>query len=127
MPSRETVVIEHAELVFRNFAGKETRFNKKDQKTFCVFIDDPEMVEALVENNWNMKQTKIREEGDEPRWYLPVEVKYEIKPPNVVMITTKGKTNLDNDNIEILDYADFKNVDLIVNPYDWTICGISTR
>jgi hypothetical protein len=119
MASQATVMIEDAELVFRNFSGKEGRFNREDQKTFCVFIDDPDLVEQLVTDGWNLKYTNVREEGDEPRAYLPVEVKYENKPPNVVMITSGGRTHLDNDSIEVLDWSEFKTVDLIVNPYDW--------
>ena len=119
--SQATVMIENAELIFRNFSGKEGRFNREGQKTFCVFIDNPDMIEQLVTDGWNIKYTNIREEGDEPRAYLPVEVKYENKPPNVVMITSSGRTHLDNDSIEILDWSEFKTVDLIVNPYDWTM------
>ena len=42
------IQIEDAEIFARNFTGKEGRFNREGQKTFCVFIDDPEMVEQLI-------------------------------------------------------------------------------
>lgn len=121
MTNQNTVMIENAEVVFRNFSGKEGKFNRAGQKTFCVFIDNADMIEQLLSDGWNMKETKPREEGDTPRAYLPVEVKYENKPPNVVMITSSGRTYLDSQTIEILDWSELKTVDLIVNPYDWTM------
>ncbi len=39
------------------------------------------------------------------------------------MITSRGRTNLDEKTIEMLDWADILNVDLIVRPYEWTVQG----
>lgn len=116
----ETLVIEDAELVWLNFKGKEGRFNREGQKTFCVWIAEEE-VDTLLALRWNVKRTKPREEDDETRPYLPVEVRFDPKPPKIVMITNDGKTStfLDEDSVEVLDYADLKSVDLVLNPYDW--------
>lgn len=123
----ETLMIEDAEIFYRNFKGKEGMYNREGQMTFCVNVADDD-VEGLIERKWNVKYTKVREEGDEPRPYIPVEVKFTPKPPRVVMITNEGRTrtNLDEDSIEVLDYANILKVDIILNPYDWTMANGDT-
>ena len=39
------------------------------------------------------------------------------------MITSRGRTNLDESTVEMLDWADITNVDLIVRPYEWSVSG----
>jgi hypothetical protein len=39
------------------------------------------------------------------------------------MITSRGRTNLDGTDVELLDWADITNVDLIVRPYTWEVSG----
>jgi hypothetical protein len=41
------------------------------------------------------------------------------------MITSRGRTDLGEDEIELLDYSNFKNVDLIFRPYTWSVGGKS--
>jgi hypothetical protein len=120
----ETITIEDAELVWPNFKGKEGRFNRDGQKTFCIFLPEAE-VDGLKANLWNVKYTNPREDDEDHviRPYLPVEARFDPKPPKIVMITNEGKTRtfLDEDSVEVLDYADIKTVDVVLNPYDWTM------
>ena len=39
------------------------------------------------------------------------------------MITRRVKTQLDEEAIDSLDYADIKNVDLIISPSHWEVNG----
>ena len=38
-----------------------------------------------------------------------------------MLITSHNKTLLDNESIGTLDFAEFKNVDLIIRAYQWSI------
>jgi hypothetical protein len=121
----KNIEIEGAEIFFRNFAGKIETFNPNGYRQFCVSLDgqDPGLIEQMQRDGWNIKFSKVREEGDEPRPYLQVKVSYKVKPPTVIMITSKGRTALDESMIEVLDWVDLGNVDLIVQPSRWSMNG----
>lgn len=129
MSQNNTVLMEGVRIIFRNFEGKEGPYNKKGDKNFGVILP-PDIAEQMLADGWNVKYLKPREEdeaeGEEPTPWLPVKVAYDRgRPPRVVLITSRGRTNLDEQTVETLDYADITNVDLIVNPYSWEVQGKS--
>lgn len=120
-----TVLMEGVTLVFRNFAGKEGQYNRAGDRNFAVLLD-PETAEAMLEDGWNVKTLKLREDADEgevPQPYIQVAVSYKGRPPVIAMMTSRGRTNLDEDQIEMLDWADIVNADLIIRPYEWEVSG----
>lgn len=128
-PNDNTVLMEGVEIIFRNFAGKESQYNREGDRNFGVLLPDEAVVAQLTEDGWNVKFLKPREEdaddSEAPRPWLPVSVNFKGRPPRVVIITSRGRTNLDEDSVEMLDWADIKNVDLIVRPYEWSVNGKS--
>lgn len=118
------VLFENCRIIFRNFSGAEGRFNAKGDRNFNLLLED-DVAEQMLQEGWNVKYLKPREEGDEPQPRLEVSVSYKGRPPRVVMITSRGRTNLTEDMISLLDWAEFENVDLIINPYPWEVSGKS--
>jgi hypothetical protein len=122
MPEDNTVLMEGVRIIFRNFSGKEGQYNREGDRNFAVLLDDG-VANAMAEDNLNVKWLKPRgeEEEETPQAYLPVSVNFKGRPPRIVLITTRGRTNLDESSVEMLDWADIVNVDLIVRPYEWTV------
>lgn len=116
----DNINIENARIMFKNFSGKETQFNRAGDRNFCAVIPSAEMAEKLKEDGWNVRLLAPREEGDEPTYYIQVAVKFQPFAPTVWMVTKKNKTPLDEESISALDHAEIKNVDLIIRPYTWT-------
>lgn len=120
---KSNINIENARLIFKNFAGEETKFNRAGDRNFCVFIDDAEMAQALINDGWNIRILQPRDEGDEARYYIKVSVSYKVAPPKIVMITNRRKTKLSEETIDSLDYAEIRNADLTIRPYEWEVNG----
>lgn len=118
----DNIVVENARLIFKNFAGEESKFNRAGNRNFCVILDG-DSAEDLRQMGWNVKALRPREDEDEPTYYLQVAVAFGNFPPKVIMISGKTKTVLDEESIDTLDYAEIANVDLIIRPYHWEVNG----
>jgi hypothetical protein len=119
-PNDRNIMVEDARIVFRNFAGAERMYNPAGRRNFGLLLD-PELADQLHHDGWAVKQLKPREEGDEPQAYLQVAVSFKGRPPTIVLISSRGRTTLGEDECAILDWVDIANVDLIVRPYEWEV------
>lgn len=122
MANDGTVIIEDARLVFRNFEGRETMYNSAGDKNFCVVLEES-VARQMATDGWNVRRLKPRDDDPEGEPYVQVSVGYKIRPPKIYMITSKGRTPIGEENVEILDWVDIKLVDLIIRPYSWNVGG----
>ena len=116
------LVIENARLIFKNFAGEQTKYNRAGNRNFCVVLD-ADTAEELLADGWNVRELRPRDDEDEPTFYLQVAVSFGNIPPSVTMISGRTKTPIYEDTIDTLDYAEIANVDLIIRPYHWEVNG----
>ena len=122
-PIQGKITLQGRRILFRNFSGEEGRYNAKGKRNFNVTLDDDEAARMLADG-WNVRTLPPREEGEPSLNLLKVNVNYGgRKPPRVVLITSRGKTNLGESDVSILDWADIVNVDLIINPYNYEAQG----
>lgn len=119
----DNIAIEDAQIIFRNFAGAESQYNRAGNRNFNVIIDDPDMAQKLIEDGWNIKQLKPRDDEEMPKYRLEVSVAFGNFPPNIFMVTKHNKTKLDEESVAALDYAELKTVDLVIRPYQWDVNG----
>lgn len=124
MADRKSFKIEDAQIIFRNFAGREGQYNQEGNRNFAVILE-PDVAEEMAADGWNVKQLRPREEGEEGAFYIQVAVKFDVRPPRIVMLTPDSRTVLDEDTVEVLDSADIETVDLIATGYEWSVNGKS--
>lgn len=119
--------IDDARIIYRNFSGEGSKFNREGDRNFSLIIDDPAIADELVAQGWNVKIREPREEGDNPFIHLPVKVKFNERGPRIYLITGDRRNELDEESVGILDNVDIISVDLDIRPYDWEVNGKTGR
>lgn len=119
----ENVIIENAQIRFRNFSGTKTEFNKAGNRQFSVFLPQ-ETSDILEEAGWYVKHKPPRNEGDDPRNQLDVTVMFGKYPPVIKLISHDGaESYLNEENVGILDSVDIDHATLEIRPYNWEVNG----
>ena len=124
---RGILQIDDASIIYRNFAGVGSKFNREGDRNFAVRIPDTELADKLVEEGWNVKIKDPKEEGDLPFMFLPVKIKFNDRGPVVYLKTGRNMVKLDEESISCLDNIDILGVDLDIRPYDWEVKGKTGR
>lgn len=126
-PTRKT--IENARILFRNFTGREGKYNREGDRNFAVVLEDPKLVKQMEKEGWNVKYLDPRDDDETPTAYVSVSVAYGNRPPKVVLISSRRgetvRTDLTEDMVETLDWIEIESCDMILNPYEWTHSGNS--
>lgn len=120
-----TLIMEDARVIFRNFAGAEGMYNREGDRNFCVLLDE-DTAAAMKADGWNVKRLKDRETGEKGAGdpYVQVSIGFgKGRPPRMVMITSRGRVELGEQECILLDWADIDKVDLIIRPYHWNVNG----
>ena len=119
--------IDDARIIFRNFSGAPSKFNREGDRNFAVIIPEQEIADALIAEGWNVKIKPPREDGDTPFMYLPVKIKFNDRGPRVYLKSSSNIIRLDEESISCLDNVDIISVDLDIRPYDWNVNGMEGR
>lgn len=123
----DEIMLEDVRLIWRNFAGEEKQYNAKGKRNFAIPLED-ELAQQLLEIGWNVKsKTRVNDEGvEETLHHLPVTVKMDGRVKPRLFMVTKSKNSrvlLDEDTVQLLDFAEFDKVDLKLRPFNWDVQG----
>ena len=118
---RGILQIDDAHIIYRNFSGVGSKFNREGDRNFAVYIPDEDIANELKERGWNVKIKPPREDGDDPFMFLPVKIKFNDRGPSVYLVTGNKKTPLNKNTVSCLDDIDILSVDLDIRPYDWEV------
>lgn len=124
---RDILQIDDARIVYRNFSGTGSKFNREGDRNFAVVIPDQDMADELVNRGWNVKIKPPRDEDDAPFMFLPVKIKFNERGPKVYLQSGEKTVELDEEGIDCLDDVDILGVDLDIRPYDWEVNGKQGR
>lgn len=114
--------IENGRLIFRNFRGKESKYNRAGVRSFGVIIDE-DAAEKLRQDGWNIKQLESRDPDDSPTYFLRVAVNFDHIPPKLYVVVDGKATELDEDTVDELDFAEIESANIYIRPYSWEVNG----
>ena len=124
---RGILQIDDARIIYRNFSGVGSKFNREGDRNFAIYIGDEDVANELRDRGWNVKIKPPREDGDDPFMFLPVKIKFNDRGPSVYLLTGNKKTPLNENTVSCLDDIDILSVDLDIRPYDWDVNGKTGR
>ena len=124
---RGILQIDDARIVYRNFSGAPSKFNREGDRNFAVVIETQEQADALIAEGWNVKIKAPRDEGEDPFIYLPVKIKFNDRGPSVYLRSGKAMRKLSEDTVDVLDNVDILSVSMDLRPYDWEVNGKTGR
>ena len=119
--------IDDCRIIYRNFAGRGSKYNREGDRNFAIVIPDQETANELIDAGWNVKIKPPRNEDEDPFMYLPVKVKFNERGPLVYLQSGRNRTTLNEDTVKLLDSIDILGVDLDIRPYNWEVGGKSGR
>lgn len=124
---RGILQIEDARIIYRNFAGIGSKYNRDGDRNFAVIIPNQEIADELIADGWAVKIKPPRDEDESPFMYLPVKVKFNNRGPAAYVKSGNSVQRLNKDTIGMLDEIDIQSVDMDLRAYDWEINGKTGR
>lgn len=118
---RGILQIDDAKIVYRNFKGEGSKYNREGDRNFSLIIPNREIADKLIEEGWNVKIKPSNNDEEDEFITLPIKVKFNDRGPQVFIVSGESHRKLKEDTVAMLDDIDIASVDLDIRPYDWTI------
>lgn len=124
---RNILQVDDARLIYRNFAGAASQFNREGDRDFHLVIPDREIADALVDEGWNVKIKPARNEEEDDFMTMKVKVKFNGFGPKCYLVSGSRRVELDEESVGCLDDIDIESCDLDIRPFDWSMNGKDGR
>lgn len=109
------------DLIFRNFAGRPTKFVPDGGKrTFTVLFDDVELANKMIEDGWAIRFRGPDDPDIPQRPSLTVKVNFNSSnPPIIEQRTSRGCVRLDEDLVSALDFDEIISAKMRVRGWEY--------
>ena len=128
-----TIAVDDTRFIFAtNFAGDPSKDRFADSRRKAnLMIPDPEQAKDLIKAGFKVRQTRPRPDDDpndfEPEFFVSVLLKYRNRtgqpvkyPPKVYLVSGDNEpVLLDEESVAQIDNMRVKNVNVILNPYEY--------
>ena len=124
---KDTLIIDDARIIWRNFSGVVSQYNRNGDRDFNLVIPNQEIADELLAdvneygNSWNVKVKPPMDEGGDPLMYLKVNVRFNQYGPPIYVVSNGVQREIGEDEVGMLDRMSIEKVDLDIRPYDWVI------
>ena len=102
-------VLKDCKVLFPNFKGRPTRYNLEGSRNFNVRIDDPDIVQVLTSEGFNVRMLNKLNDSDPDTWALTVNLKYKkdsegnVTGPEIKEVLEGRSADLNDKNVHCLD------------------------
>lgn len=126
----KNIYVDDARIIWPNFSGRETAYNKEGDRNFCVRLDSDKLLDSAMSSGYNVK---YRAEGEDSIPFLKINVVFgDNRYPCQVFMKSRGKvTELKEDTVSLVDSSDILKANVIIQPKPWVInkdrYGIAAR
>ena len=118
------VIFKNATIWFKNFDGSRDRNGKR---TFNILLKsdnydafDDDYIQELADQGWNIKfSNRLNDDGEPLYVTIPVEIRFDRYPPEVVVISRGKRVDLNEDTIGELQGASIDKINLRIGPRVW--------
>lgn len=128
-----TIAVDDTRFIFQtNFAGDPTKDRFSDSRCKAnLLIPDPEQAKDLIKAGFKVRETRPRQDEDPsefmPEYFVTVLLKYRNRagqpvkyPPKVYLVSGDNEpVLLDEESVACIDNMRIKNVNVILNPYEY--------
>lgn len=118
------LIIDGARIIWRNFSGKKSQYNKNGEREFNLVIPNQEIADKLLSDvnddgaAWNVRMKPPMDEGGDPLLYLKVKVRFNQYGPPIYVVSDGVQREIDESEVGMLDQIAIESVDLDIRPYD---------
>ena len=128
-----TIAVDDTHFIFQtNFSGDPARDRFADaRRKASLIIPDPEQAKDLIKAGFRVRETRPRQDDDPndfvPEYYVTILLKYRNRknepvkyPPKVYLVSGDNEpVLLDEESVSCIDQMRIKNVNVILNPYEY--------
>lgn len=128
-----TIAVDDTRFIFAtNFAGDPSKDRFADARRKAnILIPDPEQAKDLIKAGFKVRETRPRQDDDPndfvPEYFVTAILKYRNRmgqavkyPPRVYLVSGGNEpVLLDEESVGLIDNMRVKNVNVVLNPYEY--------